>query len=112
MFGKKKDLPKPVMADETPKEEIKIYQQQKRQELESLKKKLEAQFEKLEAEEQLEKVKEVPPPPPPNQTIDTNIEASHVLEAVKELYGIMSQRFDQIYYKIDQTQDMILKDKK
>lgn len=82
MIGRKTILP-PQQTPETQQEEI--------DRLEEKKAKLETEIEQ----------KELPDLP-------EMVTTEQVLNALNELYTIFSNRFDQLYYKIDQTQDLIL----
>lgn len=99
MFAQKDDLP-------VPKEE----------QLRVLKEEMEKRNREIELEERKKKIHQPPPPPRPRVVVEEEpipefreSEHDRTGSMLQELYQIMSNRFDQIYYKIDQTQDMILK---
>lgn len=59
--------------------------------------------------EPIEEIKQEPPKKKLPKPQPRQISNEDLLDAMRELYNYVNQRFDQIYYKIDQTQDLILK---
>lgn len=60
-----------------------------------------------EVPEEVEKVEDLPP-----ATEEQPETTAQIAKMLRELYQIMSNRFDQIYFKIDQISDMILQERK
>jgi len=114
LFNKKIDIAKPS--------EEQLAEQRSR--LAEIQADLDKHYKKLEEEEQQakkqpkpqkkeEKEEDLPKIPAPSPEIPQNsiISNEELLQALKELYSIMTNRFDQIYYKIDQTQDLLINSK-
>ena len=95
MLGKKTILPPPPTPAETKTETL--------QRLEDMKKELEKELEEKEQEEQ-EQIPDIPILPPPSEEITNEM----LLDALQEHHKIMLAKFDQIYFKVDQTQDLLL----